>query len=183
MDRRVAKRYARALYRAANSSDVVAAVESDLNAIQAVLDHDNRFAGFLATPTIGREEKSAIVEKLFSDRVTSMTLQALRLLLQKRREGEFSLMREEFTAIRRAEGAVLYADIHSAEELTADQKQRILDKLASQSGRKVEAEFSVDPSLIGGVKIALGNDVLDGTVRGSLRRLRDQLKYDLLKQS
>jgi F-type H+-transporting ATPase subunit delta len=183
MDRRVAKRYARALYRAAHAADVVNAVEADLNAIQSVLDHDDRFAGFLATPTIGREEKSAIVEKLFSDRVTSMTLQALRLLLQKRREGEFSLMRDEYVAIRRAEGSVLYAGIHSAMELTDDQKKRIIDKLASQSGRQVEAEFSVDPSLIGGVKIALGNDVLDGTVRGSLRRLRDQLKYDLLKQS
>lgn len=183
MDRKVAKRYAAALYRTAASAGVIEAVESDLNAIQTVLDGSPKVKTFIFTPQVGREEKIAIIEKLFSDRVTALSMQTLRLLLAKRRESEFEGVREEFILLRRQHGQVLFAKVTSATELDSAQKALIEGKLAEKSGKRVEAEYFIDPTVMGGAKVQFGNHVVDGTVRGSLNRLRDTLKYQLLKQN
>jgi F-type H+-transporting ATPase subunit delta len=141
-----------------------------------------QFRGFLNSPRIGRTDKIAIAEKLFSDRITSLSMGMLRMILNRGREQEFNGIREEYVLLRREEGNVLYAQVISAADLDSSQRLAIVEKLQTQSGKKVEADFKVDPTLIGGVRVALGDYVLDGSVRGSLNRLRDKLKYDLLKQ-
>lgn len=183
IDNKVAKRYARAFFNAAQKQGMIESVESDLNAIAHLVDTHPEFRGFLESPRISRDDKIAISEKLFSDRITALTMSMLRLMLNKRRELEFQGVREEFVILRRNEGNVLYASVSSAIELDEGQKKAIVEKLESKSGKKVEADFRVDGSLIGGVKVAIGNYVLDGSVRGTFNRLRDRLRYDVLKQN
>jgi F-type H+-transporting ATPase subunit delta len=110
-------------------------------------------------------------------------MQLLRILLVKRREEEFPAIREEFIRIRRFEGRVLYAEISSSEPLSPEHKTSLLEKLAKIAGKAVEPDFVVNPNLIGGVKVSYDNYVLDGSIRGGLNRLRDALRYDLLKQN
>src|SRR5688572_12728494 len=105
MDQRVAKRYARALFNAARQLDVI------------------------LSPRIGRDEKLRIAESLFSDRITALTMQALRLLLEKRRETELEGVREQFSILRRQEGNVLYTVVTTVEPLSEDEKKRLMDKL------------------------------------------------------
>ena len=183
MDQRVAKRYARALFSTAVKLDVVDSVEADLDAIANLLQGDERFRDFLLSPRVGREEKIQIIYKLFSDRVTAVSLQALRLVLEKRREKELEAIRDEFAILRREHGGVLYSVVTTAQELPADQRNELEARLRSKTGKEVETEYRVDPKLIGGIRVAYANYVLDGSIRGSLNRLRDSLKYDLLKQA
>jgi F-type H+-transporting ATPase subunit delta len=183
VDQKVAKRYAKALYDVAARNNVVNEVESDLDSINGILKADPKFAGFLLNPRISRDEKVSILEKLFSDRVTALSMQLLRVLLKKRREAEFGAIRDEFVSLRRQYGQVLFATVTSAQELPDDQKKKIQDRLASESGKQVEAVFEVEPSLIGGVRVQYGDYILDGSVRGSLNRLRDTLRYQMLNQS
>src|SRR5688500_10478895 len=109
MDQRVAQRYARALFSTAVKLDVVDSVEADLDAIAGLLQADERIRDFLLSPRVGREEKIQIVYKLFSDRVTAVSLQALRLVLEKRREKELEGIRDQFAILRRQHGNVLYS--------------------------------------------------------------------------
>jgi F-type H+-transporting ATPase subunit delta len=183
MDARVAKRYAKAIFQAAQKADMVEAVEADFAAISHLVDTHDQFRGFLQTPRISRDDKIGIAEKLFSDRITSLSMSMLRLILSKRREAEFEGIREEYVRMRREHGQVTYIIVTSWAPLDDTQRKAITEKVASQTGKRVEADFAVDTSLLGGVKVAVGNHVLDGTVRGTLNRLRDRLKYDLLKQS
>lgn len=182
-DAKVAKRYARALYNEAARNEVVEAVEADLNSISSLIHNGDEFKDFLFSPHVARDEKIKIAERLFSDRVTALTMQFLRLLLEKRRESELDEILEQFVILRREHSNVIYAEIISAKELTAQQKQALEGQLALKSGKLVEAAYDIDANLIGGVKVAFGNYVLDGTVTGSLRRLKDSLRHDLLKQS
>jgi len=182
-DTRVARRYARALFGVAKKGDVVKSVEADLDAVAGLLARDQRFKDFLFSPRIARDEKVGLVERVFSDRVTAITMKAIRLMLSKRREALFGEVRDEFVKLRREFGKVLYAQVLSSSELSEAERKRIVEKLEKASGKKVEPEFRVDPTLIGGVKVSYGNFVLDGTIRGGLRRLRDQLRYELLKQA
>ncbi len=183
VDTKVARRYASALFATAQKNDVVKSVEDDLSAIANLFQNDAKFKDFILSPRVGREEKIKIAEKLFSDRVTALTMQALRLMLVKRRESEVVSVHDEFVALRREFGSIAYVMVSSSEALEPDQKSAIIAKLEQKTGKKVEADFQIDPHLIGGVKVQIGDYVLDGTVRGSLRRLGEKLRRDVLKQN
>jgi F-type H+-transporting ATPase subunit delta len=183
MDLRAAKRYAKALFQAAQKVGVVDSVESDLESLKNLLKNDERTRNFFFSPHAGREEKIRIAEKVFSDRVTALTMHVVRLMLSKRRETELPELYEQFVILRQENDNVLPVVITSAYELSESERQRILEKLAQKSGQRIEATYKVEPSLVGGVRVAYGNFVLDGSVKGTMNRLRDQLRVDLLKQS
>jgi len=182
-DKRIGRRYARALYDTAKKYNVVAAVESDLNAIIGAIDRDPAFKDFLLAPYASRDEKTEILDRLFSDRVTALTMQIIRVMLEKRREHDIPAVQKEFVAIRREDEGIVVATISSAMALTAPEKKALVTKLTKTLSKTIEAEYDVDPRLIGGVKVAFGTYVLDGTVRGALNQLRERLRHDLLKQA
>jgi F-type H+-transporting ATPase subunit delta len=182
-EKRVARRYARALFNVAKKGNVIESVESDLDLVAGLLSRERKFKDFLYSPRVGRDEKLKLLERVFSDRVTAITMKALRLILSKNRHRMFPDLREQYVSLRREFGNVLYAEVASSTHLDDNTRKRILAKLESASGKRVEAEFRMDKTLIGGVKVSYGNYVLDGTIRGGLRRLRDQLRYELLKQA
>lgn len=182
-DNRVGRRYAQALFSAATNLNVVQSVEDDLAAIVGLLNNDERFHHFVIAPYTSRDEKTKIAEKVFSDRVTALTMQVLRVVLAKGREAELPAIYHEYVVLRRAAQGIVHVVVTSAIELDADQKSRLVSKLQQQLNTTVEADYRVDPRIVGGVRVAFGNSVLDGSVRGALNRLRDRIKYDLLKQA
>lgn len=182
-DSRVSRRYAEALFKAALKFNVVGAVEDDLNMIVRLMKTDEAFDAFVHSPRESREEKAQIVDRIFTDRVTALSLQALRLLLEKRRESEIPYVRDAFVEMRREHEGVIFAAVTSAEPLDDGQRKALVLKLQSQLGKKVEAGYAVDPSLIGGVTVAFGNSVLDGSIKGALSRLHERLRHDLMKQA
>ena len=181
-DARVARRYANALFATALKNNVVKSVEDDFSGIAGLVDGDKSFREFLISPYVGREEKLKIAERLLSDRITAISMQAVRLMLEKRREAEIRAVYDEFVALRRKHHGVVYAEVSSAEALTKDQEKQIVAKLGLISGKTIEASFSVDPKLIGGVRVRLENTVLDGSLKGGLETLKDRLRHDVLKQ-
>jgi len=180
-EHRVAARYAEALYAVAEQSKIVDAISQDLQAIVSALRADISFREFLNHPGVGREDRIKVLETVFSDKATALTMQLLRLLLEKRREGIIPEIAQAFDRIRRERYDVMYAEVTSAHELSAAERKSLEAKLAKSSGKKVEATYSVDTHLIGGIKVGIGNHVLDGSLRGSLDRMRDHLIYNLNK--
>lgn len=182
MDRRVALRYAQALFNAAKAQGVVGVVGDDLNAIGNALEGEPRLARILGDQDTPRNQKQSLLEKMFSDRVTSLTMQVLRLMLEKRREGGVQELREAYDLLRKEDERMLSISVVSARDLTADQKKRLEQKISDATKKSVEATYSIDPKVQGGVKVELGGYVIDGTVAGGLNRLRETLKYDFLNQ-
>lgn len=180
---RAAKRYALALFRTASANDVVKSVESDLDGIANLLRNDPAFKEFILSPHVNREEKIAILDKLFGDRVTAMTMTALRLVVEKGREPEIEAIRNHFVLLRRQKEGVVHCMIETSETLDNDQRMSLEMKLARSLGVSVEAEYAVEPSLGGGIRVTYDNFVLDGSVKGKLKKLRELLRHDLLKQA
>ncbi len=181
-DSRIGKRYAHALFGTAQRYDVVQAVEDDLNAIVGLMEKDRRFRHFLIAPYTSREEKVKSLERMFSDRITALTMQVLRVMLEKRREAEIEAVRAEFIILRRAATDTIHVSVTSAEALDDKHRKALISKIEKTTGKKVEADFHVEAALMGGIKVAYENFVLDGSLKGGLARLRDSLKHDLLKQ-
>ncbi|MEA2553509.1 MAG: F-type H+-transporting ATPase subunit delta [Fimbriimonadaceae bacterium] len=182
-DIRVAKRYAHALFDVAKKHDVIPAVEDDLTGIVSLLTNNRQFRTLLLSPQVSRDEKFSLIDRLFSDRITAITLQALRLVLEKNREHEIEWVQREFIKLRREHENVLFATFTTAEAIDEDQKRRLVAKLEQLTGKRLETEYTIDPHLIGGARVAYENYVLDGSLRGGLRRLREKFMHDVLKQS
>ncbi len=180
---RVARRYASALYSAAKKSNAVEAVESDLiSLVQTIRDSDH-FRGFIINPEIVTEQKVALIERVFGERFSDLTYSFIRLILRKRREDSLGLVQQLFTELRRQNEGVAHIFVTSAQPLSQTHKSAVVEKLAQRTNRRIEAEFDVDPQLIGGVRVAYDDFIIDGTVRGNLARLRKKIVRDLLKQA
>lgn len=182
-DARVAKRYAKALFNTAMQQDILQSVEDDLNGVCAVIAGSKDLKRFMSSPNTTREDKLRLLDRVFSDRVTALTMHAIRLLLKRRREIMLELVRIEFVQLRRTHDKVVFVHVESAKELDQPQREKIAAKIATYTGRRVEATYQVDPKLIGGAKLTYDNYVLDGTALGYLNRMKDRILYDVLKQA
>jgi len=183
MDARVATRYAKALFNAAQKERMLDSVADDLNGVVGSLEQDARFKTFLLSKVVGRDAKQDLLQKVFGDRITSLTMSVLKLMLSKNREDTLFALREEFLNLKREHDSVLLITITSAMPLSSEHQNAIIKKIETASRKKVIAETSVDATLLGGVKVEFGGYVMDGSVSGSLQRMRETLVYDTLKQA
>lgn len=183
MDLRAARRYALALFSAAQEANVVSETSEDLDAIAAILESSPDTKVFLESPEVDRSKKLAFVDSVFSDRARPLTMRLLRLLLEKNRQRELPGIRREYKIAMENSQGIMRAFITSAVRLSDTEVERITKRISSQTGKRVIAEANVDPSVIGGVSVQYGNSILDGTVYGALKRLEEKFQLDVLKQA
>jgi F-type H+-transporting ATPase subunit delta len=101
----------------------------------------------------------------------------VRLVAEKGRAGELAEIADELDSLVAAEERILDVEITTAHELSDTEFGRIVGRIESASGRKVQADRSVDPNLIGGIVLQAGSLRLDASVRGRLDRLRHDLSH------
>ncbi|MDQ2985480.1 MAG: ATP synthase F1 subunit delta [Armatimonadota bacterium] len=183
MNLQAARRYALALFKAAQESNAVTETSEDLDAISRILEASPETKTFLESPKVDRSRKLAFVDKVFSDRARPLTMRLLRLLIEKNRQKELrGIHREYKIAVEDASG-IMRAFITSAVPLSENEVERISKLISDQTGKKIIAEAEVDPKVIAGVSVQYGNSVLDGTVFGALKRLEEKFQFDVLKQA
>lgn len=183
MESRVAQRYAKALFAAAQKVNAIAEVENDLNAITSALETDPKLADLVLSPRIRREDKAVIFKAVFDGRVHGLTFSLIQLLLQKRREEELGEVGKAYSNLRRDYDGVIHVVVSSASEMDETQKSALVEKVKTLTGKQLDPDFRVDSSLLGGVKVVFGNTVIDSTVRGNLEKMHDAFRYNLLKQA
>lgn len=188
----LARRYARALYEVvvgeatAAGLDREAQSEAALAAAQAVREELRRFAellaesaelrNVLANPAVTKESKKGILEEVASGRRFSRTTRNfLFVLVDKRRTGMVGPILEAFEELLNVELGVVQVDVLSARELSDGQRHLLEDALSHRTGKRVEARYTLDPELIGGIVARVGSTVYDGSVREALRRMQAKL--------
>ena len=182
-DARIGRRYAQALFNAAKAHKMVAAVEDDMTYIAGLLQGNARLKHLLVVPYTSAEQKMGVLDQHLGEHVTSLTMQVLRVMFAKGREGEIQSVAHQFSNLRRTAADIEFATVTTAYPLDPEQKDALVAALERRLGKTVEAKFLPDPRVIGGVRVAYGNFVLDGSARGHLNRLRDRLHHDVLKQA
>ncbi len=173
----IARRYAQALYEAAEEAGRVEQVDADVAAIQAGLDASRELRRFFGSPVISREKKRAVVEKLFGGRVEPVTLRFLQLLVEKRREALFPTVVKAYGALRDERLGIVEAKARTAQPLTDDEERALAQALEKMTGRRIRMDVAQAPELIGGVVIRVGDTVYDGSVRHQLESLRERLEH------
>jgi F-type H+-transporting ATPase subunit delta len=172
-DVQAAKRYAQAVFAIARESGAIAAWRSDLNDIASVLA-ESGLAPILADGKRPLTERQALIDQVLEIQPAAANL--AKLLVQKARTGEARALADAFTAMADAEEGRAKAVVTTAVELSPEQLQAIEAELSRSVGKNVEAVTTVDPSIVGGLVVRLGDKLLDGSVRPRLQVLRRELQ-------
>ena len=175
-DTTIARRYAQALYMAAQKKDAVDRVWDDLQGVIAVdKAAGDRFRLFLESPHVPTEHKFAALEATFRPVVHGLVVEFFRLLLAKKRLFELRTIIEEFQRLVEDHRGVVRARVTSALPMHDAELTGLVSALEGGLGKKVRVVSNVDPGIIGGLVVRVGDRIADQSVRTQLTRLREQL--------
>ncbi len=169
-----ARRYAEATFEVAVRDDAVDAWRKDLDTAASVVAEE-RIGRALANPAIPLETRIATAEATFGKLVGPKVLNLVRLMLRRGRIQELPRLAAEFRRLHDERQGIARASITSTLPLEPDEVASLKERLASSTDRRVELDLKVDPSLLGGLVVQLGDLLVDGSVRSRLERLRNRL--------
>jgi F-type H+-transporting ATPase subunit delta len=171
----VAKRYAHGLFLFAVEKGTVDTVYSEIKELDAILEQDRSLLDFFAAPQVTDKDKFAVVRAVFRGKVSRMLEEFLMLIVAKRRNPYLRGIIDEFENLVLTYKGFVKTKIVSAVPLSESEKKSLIEKLAAKSGKKVKAVTEVDPSIIGGVIVFLGDQIIDKSIRHQLDTMRDEL--------
>jgi F-type H+-transporting ATPase subunit delta len=170
----IADVYARALFEVAKENDVLDRVHEELGQFADALAEDRNLQVFLFSPYFSSDEKKEGVRRIVSD-ADEHLLNFLELLAERHRMPVLFRIRRAVDSMWAEENKLLPVIVTSAVELDEGLVSSIGERIEEQTGRRVELSSNVDPDVLGGLQVRVGNMVLDATVRNRLEQLRKQV--------
>jgi F-type H+-transporting ATPase subunit delta len=172
---KLARRYASAIFSLAVENRATDRIGDDLARIRDVLQNDDDVHTFFVSPVVDRQQKERALTETFSKRVDDLALNALLLMVRKRREALFGETIDEYRKLQLAARGEETIVVTSAKPLSDPDLAATVARLETIYGKKFEVKQVVDPSAIGGVRILMGDRRVDGTVAGRLDTLARSL--------
>ena len=174
-DSSVAGRYARGLFLVTERRRETARALEDLKALRPVLQRGSRLGGFLASPAVRPADKQSALRRGFEGKVTHTVVLFLELLLRKKRLPGFPGIVDAFEALVERSQGIQRAHVASAVALTEPERERLHGELERYTGKKIHLTSEVDPRLIGGALVRIGDHVIDRSAATLLRSIQEQL--------
>ncbi|NME66456.1 ATP synthase F1 subunit delta [Flammeovirga aprica] len=169
---RVASRYAKAFVSVALEGQDQTKLYDDANFVLNTIIDSRELALALNSPIIKAEKKAAILKEIFSAKVSDLTNKLFNLVVDKNRTSALKEIMEsilsEFDAVKNIQRATVV----TSSPLAADTKAVLVEKVAKSTGKTVELEEKVDPALIGGYILTVGDKQLDCSVKTQLQQLK-----------
>jgi len=170
----LAQVYAKALFEVASENDVIDDVREQLGQFADELDENRDLQVFLFSPYFSSQEKKDGIRKIVED-ADDRFLNFLELLAERHRMPAIFRIRRAYDALWREENKLLPVTVTSAVELDEGLVQGVGERIEEQTGKKVELTSKVDPDVLGGLVLQVGNMVLDASIRNRLEQLRKQV--------
>lgn len=170
-----AKRYALALFELAQQHNQLASVEEDLREVQVVFNENRELQVLLSTPKLSLDRKKEIIRELFG-KANPLVVNTLQVLIDRKRVNEIVEVGNEFATLANEAQGIEDAKVYSTRPLTDDERSSISSAFAQKVGKQsLRIENVIDPSLIGGIRLQIGNRIFDSSVSTKLERLQKQL--------
>jgi len=170
----IAEVYARSLFEVAKENDVLDQIHDELGEFADVLSESRELQVFFFSPYFSSEEKKDGIRKVVKG-ADERFVRFLELLAERHRMPVLFRIRRAFEGLWAEENKLLPVTITSAIELDDKTVKQIGKRIEEQTGRRIEHTAVVDPDVIGGLAVQVGNVVMDGTVRGRLEKLRREV--------
>jgi F-type H+-transporting ATPase subunit delta len=170
----IAEVYARSLFEVATEHDKLDVVREQLGQFADALSQTRELQTFFFSPYFSTEEKKDGLAKAVTD-ADETVFNFLELLLENHRMPVIFRVRREYDRLWEEANRLLPVQITSAVELDPSVAERIGEEIGRQTGRTVELTSNVDPEVLGGIVVRVGNSILDASIRTRLENLRKQV--------
>ena len=171
----VANEYGQGLYLLACEEETVDGMLTEVRDVCALFAEEPDYRTLLATPTIPREERLALLDAAFEGRVMPHLLSFLKLMTERGYASEIPMALAAFIDAYRAAAGMTVAEVVSAVPLTEGERADLIARLSRMTGKTVELSLSVDADLLGGMRVTVDGKLYDGTVKGRLARIGQKL--------
>jgi F-type H+-transporting ATPase subunit delta len=169
-----ARRYAEAALELARRDETLDAWLVELRLAVDLLGVEEA-ATVVDNPAIAWEVRRAIITALLGSRVGTPTRNLVLLIARRGRLAILPRVADEFKRLVDREHGIVVANVTSAQPLEPADLAAVAERVAAMAGARVEVQAAVDPELIGGLTVRVGDRLIDASVRGRLARLRDSL--------
>lgn len=169
-----AKRYAQAAFDIAKGQQALDEWERDLDRVVGVLGN-SEVSEFFDSPAIPEDAKQKAIAGILPGEEQRYVRNLLLLLLERRRLPQLPQVAEVFHDLVLEERGIAVANVTTAVPLSSEEADRVRNRLRELVGKTIEMRTNVDPGIIGGLVVRVGDDLIDGSVRTQLNQLRQRL--------
>jgi ATP synthase F1 delta subunit len=170
----IAEVYARSLFEVAKEQESLDEVRDQLNEFAEALESNRELAVFLFSPYFSTDEKKEGLERAVSD-ANPIFMNFLQALIERHRMPAIYRIRARYESLWEEENQLLPVGVTSAVELDKSTVENIGKQIGEQTGRKVELSSEVDPEILGGIVLRVGNFILDASIKNRLNQFRKQV--------
>jgi F-type H+-transporting ATPase subunit delta len=171
----IARQYAKALFDSCQEQHLIDRVAAELESMNEQLKTETEIRALLIHPEIPIEGKRTVLKQLMPEGLSSETNAFLNLLLEHRLLELLSEISQVFAHMRLEAFGILKAVIETPRPLTSTLKEQLRTALASATGREIIIEEELNPTLIGGVRIQVGDRIIDASIAGRLNRIKEKI--------
>ena len=166
--------YGRSLFEAALDQDKLDVVREQLGQVADAVESDQQLQVFFFSPYFSTQEKKDGLRRAITD-ADPVVVNFLELLIEKHRMPAVFRIRRTFEKLWQDENRLLPVSVTSAVPLDEATVRQIGDRIAEQTGRRVDLTARVEPDILGGIIVRVGNSVLDASIRHRLDKLRREV--------
>ena len=165
-------RYARALFNAADNSNLLLEVAADIKQIQNVCQNSEEFLLFIQSSIVRKSRKAELLKKIFKEHVHPLTMRFLLLVSDKRREEWLPGICRNYLELMQVHNNISPVVITTAEELMPEVRENISRYLNLKTGKTIELTERVRPEIIGGLVLRIGDLQYDGSISNQLKKIK-----------
>ncbi|HHT63317.1 MAG: ATP synthase F1 subunit delta [Bacillota bacterium] len=178
IDKTIARRYAQAIFDIAREKNAVEKFSEDLKSITRFIDDNEDMRKIIYGRLVPVEAKKEIIGKFVSPEIDPLVVNFIYLVLDKARENYLAGIVDTYDRLAAEEKKIVPAQVKSAIPLTKDQVAKLEERLSQITGRNIKTEIIVEPALIGGLTVRIGDIVYDGSIAKQLGLLKEHLQHD-----
>lgn len=171
----VASRYAKSLIDLAEEQKSLEEIKDDMRFFVQTLKSNPELKAVLANPIVSPDKKTAILKAIFSAKVSKATIGFMLIMIRKGRSGLLYHSAKEFGNQYNVRKNIVKASVVSATPLSAENKAKIIQIINQSTGGEIILEVKVDPALIGGFVLQVGDRQFDASISSSLDKLKKEL--------
>ncbi|MEC0242745.1 F0F1 ATP synthase subunit delta [Paenibacillus dokdonensis] len=166
-----AKRYAKALFEVAAQQQKTLEVEQELKAVVEAITANADVQQFISTPNISISVKLDVLKKALQDKVSQPVISTIELLIERGRADILSDLLDSYIRIEGESLGIADATVYSTYPLSEQEQESVAAQFGALANKKIRVSNVVDKSLLGGVKVMIGDKLYDGSLAGKLERL------------
>lgn len=170
----LAKRYGGSLYELAAEESLTESILQELTLAESSCKQEPEYLRLLQTPSIPKKERCGLLDKAFEG-MHPYVINFLKILCEEDLLGELSGCLEAYREQYNADHGIIEATVTSAVPLSAEEREKLLATLQAKTGKTIRLTEKTDPSVLGGLRLDLAGERLDGTVQRRLELLRDDI--------